>query len=234
MSAANEPKKSVCPRHAGTKQLCGTISRMPSCYLCGADATTRDHVPARAFFSTLPPNIIAVPACAACNGAASTDEEYMRTATAGLAYAHNAAARTLWEDAVRRSFARRPAGLRRRLAGDVMPVQVINSEGHVIGELPGLQVDGARADRVMRKIFKGIYFFERGTRLAEEDLIIFRGADIPPNIITTEGWHEQDMGEVFRYRSVHEADASALWIEFYRTDWWFALTGDSARNYGRR
>jgi len=207
---------------------------MPPCYLCGADAATRDHVPARAFFSVVPDNIITVPACAGCNRAASTDEEYMRTTTAGLAYANSAAAREIWDDAVRRSFARRPAGLRRRLAGDVVPVQIVDQEGRIIGELPGLQVEGARADRVIRKIFKGIYFSERGARLTDEELIIFRGADVPPNIINTAGWNERDMGEVFRYRSVHEAEGSALWIEFYRTDWWFALTGDSARNYGRR
>src|SRR5258708_17756847 len=207
---------------------------MPLCYLCGLDATTRDHIPARGFFSIVPDNIITVPACATCNAGASTDEEYMRTTTAGLAYAHSPAARAVWEDAVKRSFARRPAGLRRRLAGDVVPVQIFDAEGCVIGELPGLQVDGKRADRVMRKIFKGIYFHERGNRLADDELIIFRGADIPPNIVNTAGWNERDMGEVFRYRSAHEADASALWIEFYLADWWFALTGDSALNYARR
>lgn len=207
---------------------------MPPCYLCGADANTRDHVPPRAFFPALPANIVTVPACAACNGLASKDEEYMRTTTAGLAYMHSEAARQIWDEAVRRSFARRPEGLKRRLAGDIVPVQIVDAEGQVLGELPGLQVDGARADRVIKKIFRGIYFFEKEERLADDDLIIFRGADIPPNIINTNGWHEHDMGEVFRWRSVHEADASAIWIEFYRTDWWFALTGDSARNYGKR
>lgn len=158
----------------------------------------------------------------------------MRTTTAGLAYMHSEAARQIWDEAVRRSFARRPAGLKRRLAGDIVPVQIVDAQGQVLGELPGLQVDGARADRVIRKIFKGIYFYEKEERLADDDLIIFRCADIPPNIINTEGWDEHDMGEVFRWRSVHEAEASAIWIEFYRTDWWFALTGDSARNYGKR
>src|SRR5579864_8682654 len=110
---------------------------MPDCYLCGENATTRDHVPARAFFAAVPENIITVAACGVCNAAASTDEEYMRTTTAGLAYANSAAARVVWEEAVRRSFARRPAGLRQRLAGDVVPVQIVDANGNVIGQLPG-------------------------------------------------------------------------------------------------
>jgi len=108
----------------------------------------------------------------------------------------------------------------------------VAADGRVIGELPGLAVDGERAQRVIRKIFKGIYFFERQVRITE--FIIFRGAEIRPRTLNTTGWPEHDMGEVFRYRSLHESAGSGIWIEFYRTDWWFALSGDFARNYRPR
>jgi hypothetical protein len=53
------------------------------------------------FFYVVPENMITVPACATCNGAGYSDEEYMRTTTAGLGYAHSEAARIVWDEAVK-------------------------------------------------------------------------------------------------------------------------------------
>jgi hypothetical protein len=86
---------------------------------------------------------------------------------------------------------------------------------------------------VFHKLASGIYYFEKHTRIPDNELILCRMAEVPPGTINTAGWPEHDMGEVFRYRSQHDTDGSGIWFEFYRTDVWLALTGSFARNYRR-
>ena len=61
------------PRHLFVdKRLVG------SCVYCGAQADTRDHVPARIFLDDpLPGDLPVVDACRACNSKFSVDEEYL-------------------------------------------------------------------------------------------------------------------------------------------------------------
>jgi hypothetical protein len=192
-----------------------------------------DHVPPRGFFEALPTNIIKLPACEICNGSASLDEEYMRTALAAQGYAISAVARTVWEGAVKRSFERRPKGLKAKLAQAVVTVEIRTPAGKVGGYLPGIAIDGKRALRVLRKIARGIYFQERGGTLGDDELILFRDGDVKGLNFEaiTRGWPETDMGEPFRYRFRHCTEGSMIWFEFYRTNWWLAFTGDFARNY---
>jgi len=203
------------------------------CYLCGKPADTTDHIPPRGLFSVVPQNIFTVPACRKCNADASKDEEYMRTTLAAFGYWTCAEARQVWDGAVRRSFARRQA-LRVQLSRGVRTVEVRTPQGQLLGKLPGLEVDGTRALRVMRKIVRGIYYHEQGQRIADDqELVLFRMAEVPPGTVGTAGWREHDMGPVFRYRSTHEACGSGIWFEFYRCEAWLALTGELARNYPR-
>jgi len=205
---------------------------MPNCYLCGATARTADHVPPRGLFDVVPQNIITVPACFACNSSFAIDEEYFRTTVAALAYANSNTARRVWDGAVNRSFRRRPRGLRKRLATSLVPVQIQNEMGQVVGQAPGLEVEGGRVGLIVRKIIKGIFYAQRGGRLADADLIIFRDGDVPFNMEeTTRGMDETNMGEVFRFRSQYSETGGGIWIQFYRSQWWFSLTGDLARNY---
>lgn len=201
------------------------------CYLCGNPATTRDHVPPRSLFHTVPRNIITVPSCADCNEGAALDEEYMRTTLAAFAYASSQAARDVWNGAVRRAFQRRQ-GLRRRLAGDIVPIRVVHNRRR-IGTLPGLRVDGARAICVFKKIVRGIHYFQFGERVADADILLFRIAELPADLLNVNGWPEYDMGEAFRFRHSRDEHGSAIWFEFYRSEAWFALTGQHARNYPR-
>lgn len=47
------------------------------CGLCGAEAATRDHVPAKVFLDDpLPPDLPVVAMCRPCNQGASIDEDY--------------------------------------------------------------------------------------------------------------------------------------------------------------
>ncbi len=93
-------------------------------------------------------------------------------------------------------------------------------------------VEGPRVLRVLRKMVKGIHYHERGERLEDADLLIFRDQDVGKDFETlTRSWSEMDMGEEFRYRSQYDENGGGLWLEFYRTNWWFVLLGDVARDY---
>ena len=48
------------------------------CAFCGGETGTRDHCPSRVFLDApYPDNLPVVPACSACNGSFSEDEEYL-------------------------------------------------------------------------------------------------------------------------------------------------------------
>jgi hypothetical protein len=116
-----------------------------------------------------------------------------------------------------------------------VPVEARAITGEVLGHLPGLAIDGERSLRVFRKIARGIFFHERAQRLLDEELLFFRDADVIIKgldfAVSTQRWPEVDMGEPFRYRSLHDPEGSMIWFEFYRTTWWLAMTGEAARTY---
>jgi hypothetical protein len=157
----------------------------------------------------------------------------MRTTLVAQGYANSCVAREIWEGTIKRSFQRRPQGLRARLARDLVQLEVRTQSGEVAGHLPGIATDGKRAMRVLKKIVRGIYFQEHGRTLGDDELLVFRDAETKGLDFEarTQGWPEIDMGEPFRYRSQHSPEGSMVWFEFYRTNWWLAMTGDFARNY---
>lgn len=209
---------------------------MAECYICGEPASTVDHVPPQSLFATVPESIIRVWACEKCNRGASLDEEYVRTILAAMGYAHSLAARQVWEGPVIRSFKRRPEGLRARIAKAILPLEVRSAAGGILGHVPGIGIDGPRARRVFRKIARGLYFHDRGGRLSDEELLLFRDADVKMDFeLISRSWPGTDMGEAFRYRALHAPEGSSfIWFEFYRAHWWLALTGAEARTYPLR
>ena len=206
---------------------------MPQCYLCEREADTRDHVPPRAFFDVLPTNMPTLPACSICNASYAKDEEYFRTIVVAACCGTSQAANRVWSGSVSRSLGRKAyGGLRKRLVGSLVTVELDNELGEPAGKLPGLVVEGGRVARVVRKIMRGLFFHKKEQTLADCDLIIFRGGDVKLDVAQiTRRWSERDMGEVFRFRWQFDDKGGAIWIEFYRTQWWLALTGNRARNY---
>jgi hypothetical protein len=208
---------------------------MPECYLCGGVASTVDHVPPRSLFPADPANIIKLSAYQGCNQGASFDEEYIRTILAAMGYDHSSVARAVWEDKVKRSFERRPNGLRARLPRAVFPLEFRTAAGRVLGHFPGLGIDGQRASRVFRKIARGLYFNDCQRRISDAELLLFRDADVRIDFeVISRVWPGIDMGEGFRYKALHAAEGSLIWFEFYRVHWWLALTGEMARTYPHR
>jgi hypothetical protein len=204
-----------------------------TCYLCDTEANTREHVPSRGFFDAVPGNIITIPACTNCNASFARDEEYFRTVVAAQCFAVSTVARKVWKGQVIRSLWRAGfEGLRKRLVRHLITIEIWNEQKQHLVDLPGVAVEGGRAARVVRKIIRGLYFATRNQKLADSDLIIFRDVDVrlnPEDL--TRGWTETDMGETFRFRTHFDDYGGGIWIEFYRSQWWLALTGQAAHNY---
>jgi hypothetical protein len=137
------------------------------CYLCGAEATTRDHIPPEQFFEVLPENIITAPACLSCNKSLGKDEEYFRALLTMECYERNDIARRIWDGpAVRSLWKAGFDGLRLRLLKQMglitLPTGVLRTL--VVGE-------GKRVTRVIHKIVRGIYFELHRERIADDDVL---------------------------------------------------------------
>ena len=88
---------------------------------------------------------------------------------------------------------------------------------------------------MFRKIARGLYFRDCGKRLSDDELLLFRDADVKMDFeMKSRAWPGIDMGEAFRYRALHSPEGSFIWFEFYRVHWWLALTGNEARTYPLR
>lgn len=201
------------------------------CYLCGAEATTRDHIPPEQLFEVLPLNIITAPACQDCNNSLGKEEEYFRALLTMECYERSDLARRIWDGPVVRSLWKVGfPGLRLRL---LKQTGLINLSTGVLRTL--VVGEGKRVARVIRKIVRGIYFELRHERIADDDVLIFRDVDVRIDLERlTRHWVEIDMGEVFRCRYQFDGQDGAIWIQFYRATWWYAMIGESARQYPRR
>jgi hypothetical protein len=137
-------------------------------YCVSNEADTEDHVVAEGFFETAPEGgYIKVPACYACNNRLSRDEEYFLVAvlaesTLGSQTANRVLDR-LSED--HRSGRRKRTGLAISLLDKVRPINVHSPSGIHLGTASGVELDTERANRVLEKTLRGLYFHHFGTPL---------------------------------------------------------------------
>jgi hypothetical protein len=130
------------------------------CYTCGAEATTREHVPPRSFFPKgRRQNLLTVPSCYVHNHDQSLDIEYVRNLISGF-YGTNAEAERTFEIA-KRSFDRSSA-LFHQTFGDFERI-LLNGE-----ETGTFRVDLERVKSVMRPIANALYFLDYGEQYAAE------------------------------------------------------------------
>jgi hypothetical protein len=130
------------------------------CYMCDADATTREHVPPRSFFPKgHRENLVTVPSCIVHNHDQSLDIEYVRNIIVGFS-GTNAHAEPVFEIA-KRSFERSSA-LFRQTFGDF---EIVHFEGEKTGVF---KVDLERMKSVMRPIANAIHFKDYGDRYSAE------------------------------------------------------------------
>ena len=118
------------------------------CIYCGNPATTREHVPSKAFLTELyPENMATVPACFECNNGYSDDEKYVSCFLDVL------------KEAVYKDYTRR-VDTNQRLAKDdrlkkLLDEQIITNNGEV-----HYTIDENRLCRIIVKLAKGHAGFE--------------------------------------------------------------------------
>ena len=124
------------------------------CYMCAADATTREHVPPRSFFPKgLRENLATVPSCLIHNHDQSLDIEYARNIITGF-YGINTQGEQAFEFA-KRSYDRSPA-LFNQTFRDFEKVYFNGDETGVF------TIDLDRIKSVMRPIANALYFHDYG------------------------------------------------------------------------
>jgi hypothetical protein len=137
------------------------------CYLCGAPATTRDHVPPLGLFpKPRPSNLITVPACATCNRNRSLDDEYFRVIVAAGSRDSPQSTVLLHQRIIPR-LRNRPA-LILDFLNSVRQVDIRSEGGIFLGRGPACTFDRARIQAVIDKIVRGLFLAHAKRRLAND------------------------------------------------------------------
>lgn len=146
------------------------MSTTPTCYFCGAVATSKEHVPPKALFpkaSDVPggldyrKDLRSVPSCHLHNNATSKDDEYLLYLLT-MSLPANDVGKSQFFTKVMRAIRERPA-LATRISNDSVNVTVLDAETGKRDSALGLRVDDARLGSVLEKILRGLYFLETGS-----------------------------------------------------------------------
>lgn len=123
-------------------------SKAKGCIYCGKPATTREHVPSKAFLTEpYPENLATIPACFECNNGFSNDEEYVSCFL------------DILKEAVYQGYARRTETTRRLERHDKLQALLNEQIKFVDGEIH-YNLDGDRLWRILIKLAKGHAGFE--------------------------------------------------------------------------
>lgn len=138
-----------------------------TCYFCGEPATTREHIPGRAFYpeqKDLPAgspnvreNMLTVPACAEHSNAQSKDDQYAAY-TIVTSLDNNPLSRGHIAGKVLRAIKRTPH-IFETLMPEARPVWIDGKES------VAFKMDRERMSSVMRRIARGLYYHHTGERL---------------------------------------------------------------------
>ncbi len=136
-----------------------------SCYMCGAPATTREHVPPLSFFPDgRRENLITVPSCETHNNRNSKDVEYIKniiTTSIGV----NSEGLRLYQQKTRKSFQRSPK-LFKTIFQNVVPVKY-NGVDTI-----GFEYSIERFNKLFEAIGYGLYFHDNGIKYSGEWIVV--------------------------------------------------------------
>ena len=138
-----------------------------TCYLCGAPATSREHVPPRSLFPTANDTIdgrdyrsqlVTVPSCYVHNGAKSSDGEYLLCVLAQSILGNNVGQDHATTKVLRAML--RSAGLADRMLNDALQVDVEDASTGKREPTLALKIDARRIAASLEHIVRGLYFAE--------------------------------------------------------------------------
>jgi len=196
------------------------------CCLCGLrKADTRGHLFPKGLFNTPRPSNLPrrIPTCNECDNGLSKDEEDFRTFLGmGMAYESNAGKR-IWTEKIRPALKTR---LKQRIRPMVKQLRILDKSGTVVGYLPIGQIDRDSANRVLRKIAKGLYYLDTQRVLPSEVEILVGYYTENPKIISPpldeaiRGAKKIRLGEgevtYWRNTIKDNPEESLTWIRFYK------------------
>ncbi len=165
-----------------------------TCFTCSNPATSREHVPPACLFPEAKDtdgtqdyrrNLITVPACKEHNLAKSDDDSYFLWVLSTNLPA-NAAARGQVATKLKRAHDRRPA-LGRSVLSDAKDVVVADSHSGTKHDAVEVPLDGARFQKVLELIARGLYYHHFGERWAgnvrvHADFIAFPDTPDPADV----------------------------------------------------
>lgn len=123
-------------------------SKANGCIYCGKPATTREHVPSKAFLTEpYPENLATIPACFDCNNGFSSDEEYLSCYL------------DLLKEAVYQGYTQR-LDTTRKLERHEKLQALLNEQIKVIDGKVHYNLDSDRLCRILLKLAKGHAGFE--------------------------------------------------------------------------
>jgi hypothetical protein len=131
---------------------------------------TADHVPPKNLFARPPPKeMITVPACLACNQGFQKDDDYLRLALTIADKSKGNIERDAILPIVINGLNRPQAvGFRRALIASSSLRPRFSDAGLYMRHANAIELDGARIDRTVERIVKGLFFKAKGHRLPDD------------------------------------------------------------------
>lgn len=193
------------------------------------EKTTLDHIPPRNLFLALPPNVIKVQSCKACNQGSSKDDEYFRLIATDSDLANQPDAKFA-SVAVARSLEREEAAGWRESVRQSCQTGLLETGSGVVVPKTFFGIDISRLEQSATKIIRGIYYHVAGAPVPKNSTLIVAHMDSfltqpkhPGNVdllrqLFIPKWVETipyRIGDVFTYRVLRDKeDPAAMGILF--------------------
>jgi hypothetical protein len=140
------------------------------CYMCGAPATTKDHIPPWGMFpEPKPDNPIKVRACRACNNGSSLDDEYFRLVV-GACSNDSPQSMAVLNQRILRKARERPR-LATMFLKSCVHVEEFSPGGIYIGPARAVKYDRSRIQVVINKIVRGLFLRHTGRSLGSKCVV---------------------------------------------------------------
>lgn len=206
------------------------MNKEEKCYLCGAPASTYDHVPPKSLFpKDFQYKGLKVPACKNCNNASSKDDEYLRDCFVMTGW--NKEARQVFLEGVRPSYMRPYSRIQsitkhQRILNSMAKVNIKTPNGIFLKEVTAMKMKMSRINSSLKKIVRGLYFYHH--KFAIPNDYNFTVYFQPPDILASFIKEAQEkkalegaiFGNTFSYMHVRIREdrfVSIWWLSFYQT-----------------
>lgn len=195
------------------------------CVFCSNSATTKDHIPSKALFtSTKGLKLVTVPSCKDCNAAFSLDEVFFRDHMVAFTAGRSLTSDQLFNTKIKRSILRRPA-LANKMFNKMSKVDYYTKAGVYLGERTSIKMpkeDWDRIFNILTKNIKGLYYHHFKEPIPDNFVIKhfqMSGEEVVKkhqNLLPTITWEIPEFDYVFRYGySKVPNNIDSIWLTDY-------------------